>query len=408
VLVIVLVAAPGYAQLPSLTALPSDPRADFFLGNATTCAQVGFPDSVHLGSDDNTGASDAFVAGTVVSQAEGSALNVAITPAGTAAGVVVDAVVVKGSDGYNLYHAAQVLPPALAPPQLYLPPRTPSGHIADISHWFVCYHLPALPVGSLMVDKDVIPPPGPPAQPLPTTFSVLVTCDNPGFVPVTIVFGNGGGAASAAAQAVIEGLPVGTFCTVVEQNTGSFPAGTVVTYTPPEAAVPPGVEIGPNGGVTVTVTNDFSGVAVQTGTVRVVKRVAGLAGTAAPASFRAEVGCDDGTRRTLTLPGTGGPANEPVTVTAGSVCAVAEVASSVPAGWTVTYSVDGGTATTRPPLFTVDAGHTVTVTVTNTAPGLAATGTPAGLLAALAGVLILAGAGTLLLTRRRGAARRAR
>src|SRR5262249_26297925 len=49
--------------------LPSDARATFVLGNATTCAAVGFASDVQMGSGSNTSASDANVSGTVATNA---------------------------------------------------------------------------------------------------------------------------------------------------------------------------------------------------------------------------------------------------------------------------------------------------------------------------------------------------
>jgi hypothetical protein len=121
----------------------SDARATFVEGNATTCGEVGFGADVQDGSSSNSSASDANVAGTVKTNAgpthtgEGQELDVAIT----GGNVVIDAVVVKGSDAYNLYTSSSVLPPALTPDQHYIPPFNGGGNIGVISHWFVCYHL---------------------------------------------------------------------------------------------------------------------------------------------------------------------------------------------------------------------------------------------------------------------------
>jgi hypothetical protein len=66
-------------------------------------------------------------------------LQVEITAAGRDAGVVIHAVVVKGSDGHNIYEREDVVPPRLEAPQNYISPLNRGGNIADISHWFVCY-----------------------------------------------------------------------------------------------------------------------------------------------------------------------------------------------------------------------------------------------------------------------------
>ena len=82
--------------------------------------------------------------------------------------VVIDVVVVKGSNGYNLYLNPAVLPPTLLAPQHYISPLTDGTNVPKISHWFVCYHLAAPPApGTLVVDKKVVPPNGDPVNPLP-------------------------------------------------------------------------------------------------------------------------------------------------------------------------------------------------------------------------------------------------
>ena len=53
--------------------------------------------------------------------------------------VVIDAVVVKGGNGYNVYEDPTFLPPALQPPQHYISPFNNGGNIPAISHWFLCY-----------------------------------------------------------------------------------------------------------------------------------------------------------------------------------------------------------------------------------------------------------------------------
>jgi hypothetical protein len=234
--------------------------------------------------------------------------------------------------------------------------------VPDISHWFVCYHLTTPPpVGSLTVDKIVIPPLAPPVTPLPTTLTALVTCSNGTTATVTFTIGGGQGTGSP-----ITGLPVGTTCTVVEQNTGALPPGTVVSYDPLGADTPPGVTIGAGAGVTVTITNDFSGLTPQAGNLQLVKALLPAPpGVTLPASYTARVVCDDGTDTSVTLPGTGGNGTPLVSVAADSVCAVGEDNTSLPAGWVLSYSVNGGAASSSPPVFIVTANATVTVTITN-------------------------------------------
>jgi hypothetical protein len=68
---------------------------------------------------------------------QGQELDVAIP----GAGIVVDAIVVKGGPAYNLYTDPSVLPPALHPDQHYVAPFNRGGKVPTISHWFVCYHV---------------------------------------------------------------------------------------------------------------------------------------------------------------------------------------------------------------------------------------------------------------------------
>jgi hypothetical protein len=148
------------------------------VGNVVTCAGAGFAGSIQMGSPTNANASDANVSGTVKTNAgaikpgQGQEVNVAIT----GAGVVVDAVIVKGGPAYNVYSNASVLPPALNPDQHYISPLNGGGNVPTISHWFVCYHLTTPPAaGSLTVTKIVIAPNGQPTTLLPTSYTALST-----------------------------------------------------------------------------------------------------------------------------------------------------------------------------------------------------------------------------------------
>lgn len=121
---------------------PSDNRATYFSGNATTCAGIGLGNDTQLGSESNSNASDQNVTGVVKTNAgsiqTGAGQEVDITVTGS--GVIVDAVMVKGGDGYNVYSNANYLPPALGPDQHYISPLNNGGNVPTISHWFVCYH----------------------------------------------------------------------------------------------------------------------------------------------------------------------------------------------------------------------------------------------------------------------------
>jgi Domain of unknown function (DUF5979) len=371
----------GGAVLASTTftdqirAAPSDPRATFVLENLTTCAEVGFPDDVQVGAQGSAAAGDQFVQGTVTGSAP-TMLQVEITPEGTAAGVVVDAVVVKGSNGSNVYTDPSVLPPALPPPQDYISPLTNEDFpIADISHWYICYRLAEpLEDGALLVLKRVVPPPGPPVEPLPTEYTVDVTCTlgDATIAEETLTFGRGGGVgATPGGAAVITGLPVGTVCTVVEQGTDTFPDGTVVAYLPPTAPNP-GVEIGEGPGAIVAVVNDFSGVEVLTGSLQVTKvLIPPPAGVDMPNTFTVEVACSDDTLTEVTVPTRGSATVEDIT--ADAYCLVVERTGSLPPELEVTYSPSP--LPERLSIVRVAENTTIEVTITNDASNIPTTTT---------------------------------
>ena len=342
-------------------AAPSDSRATFVDGNVTTCSGAAFPDSVQMGSPSDTDASDPNVSGVVVPHApEGEEVNVTLLNAN----VVVDAVIVKGGPAYNLYSNATFLPPVLLAPQHYISPFNGGGNIPGISHWFVCYHLstPPPPTGSISVSKIVIGPPGGRlVSPPPTSYSALVSCDNGDSVTVTFGLGGGRGAPTPA----LTGLPLGTVCTVVEQNP---PTGSVVSYNPTGVDTT-GVTITGTSGVEVGITNDYSSDTVAVGTLQLEKVVNNPDGVTLPGSFTAQVVCNDGvTNATVTLPASGGVGTPILHPLVNFACALEE--APVPTGWTVTYSVDGSPPTsTTPVIFPItSATTTVTVTITNDAP----------------------------------------
>jgi hypothetical protein len=120
----------------------SDPRAEFVdAANATTCAQVGDSSPNILFGNGNSDASNADVSGEVTNNGTRDVLNVTVlNPA-----VQVNAVVVKGGNGYNVYRGN--FPDMITP-------NNNGGNPAGFSHWFVCYG-PASPP----------PPPPPPDGP---------------------------------------------------------------------------------------------------------------------------------------------------------------------------------------------------------------------------------------------------
>jgi hypothetical protein len=231
----------------------SDNRAEFFdAANATTCSDVGFADSTFVGANANSPASDSNVSGVVKTNAgsihTGQGEEVDVTILGT--NVVIDAVVVKGGNGYNVYSNSAVLPPTLQPDQHYISPFNNGGNVPAVSHWFVCYHTSEEPTtGSITVSKTTLPPLS--GAVVPTSFDVLVSCDS-GDHTVTV---------SVGSPQTITGLPDGDVCTV--QETSLLPLNTVVTYTPPEANTT-GVTVVGGQDVEVGIDNDFTNVAGET------------------------------------------------------------------------------------------------------------------------------------------------
>jgi hypothetical protein len=123
----------------------SDPRATFVdNANATTCADVGDSSANILFVSGANNGSDANISGTVT----GNTLNLTLLNPN----VVVNAVVVKGGNGYNLYDGNF--------PNM-VPPLTNGGQPAGISHWFVCY--------DIVTPPPPPPPPPPPGEVTPTT-----------------------------------------------------------------------------------------------------------------------------------------------------------------------------------------------------------------------------------------------
>ena len=372
-------APPSAAQTVPLSSA-SDPRATFHSGNVISCADVGLPGDIQVGSISNlsatgtsaTGAPD--VVGTVgtntgsIQPGHGQEVNITVN----SADVVVDAVIVKGSDGYNQYSPDPAnLPPTLPPPQHYISPLTGGGVVPNISHRFVCYRLVTPPPpGSLTLFKTLLAPAWVPLATPPTTYTAIVNCNdgNSAHQNVTVTFDSGGGEGTP----ILTGIPTGTLCTVAE-NTSGLPPGTVVSYEPPEAATT-GVTITSNTAVEVNITNDFSHTQTDPGSLALEKTVVNPDGVTLPTNFTAGVDCDDGTSATVTFPNTGGPGTpSPLTPALGATCNIEEV--PVPTGWTVTYSVDGGAASSTPPTVTITSSTTITVNITNTAPPTTTTST---------------------------------
>jgi LPXTG-motif cell wall-anchored protein len=191
---------------------------------------------------------------------------------------------------------------------------------------------------------------------------VVATCTTPegDILTQTFPFGGGGGVRLGAPPAMT-GIPVDSTCTVVEQNTDTFPDGSVVSYVP-AGADDPGVTIGGEEGVVVVVTNDFSNVEVQTGSLQVNKvLIPPPPGVDLPGSFVVHVACDDGTDVLVTVPA-GGSATVPG-ITAGAACVVEEQIGSLPPDLEVAYSPS-------PAIVEIVADETVEVTITNDASNI--------------------------------------
>jgi Domain of unknown function (DUF5979) len=110
--------------------------------------------------------------------------------------------------------------------------------------------------GSLTVTKTVVGPDGTPTGTLPTGFTVHVECDDL-VTSVDVTFPASGGAGTPA---TIDDIEAGSTCIVTELNTGTFPPGTIVGYTPVGANTT-GVVVDADENVAVNVTNTFAAVA---------------------------------------------------------------------------------------------------------------------------------------------------
>ena len=113
-------AALGLLVGPTATAITNPVAHD---GNVTTCAQVGFPGSVQYNGSIVTSVDvTALFTATVVG-------NKYVTISNIASGVVFQAVVLKGGNGYNVYN-----PPVAS----MRSPLNNGGNVPDLSHWFAC------------------------------------------------------------------------------------------------------------------------------------------------------------------------------------------------------------------------------------------------------------------------------
>lgn len=376
----VTTASPAYAQGASPSTGPSDDRATFTPEKIQSCAQAGFEDEQLYGQKDP--ATDGFVSVTVERLPDGvlAVSTVEITPEGVTAGAIIDAVIIKASEGSNIYEDPAVLPPVLPPPQNYIGPTiVESGNVADVSHYLVCYHFDPDPVdppvdpdmSRLLVAKRIVAPDGPTAEPLPTEYTVDVTCTTPDgdTITDTFTFDSGGGIGTTSdGSRLMNDIPVGSVCTTVEQ-TGTLPDGTVVSYLP-NTAPDPGVTIEEGTVTIVRVVNDFTDVEGAAGNLTITKAVDDPSGRVDGMSFTIDAACQGPVVERVVL--ADGETTEVGPVEADSYCIVREETGDLPDDWEVTYLVDGeeptATAPGGAPVFPVTANMTVEVTVTNVVP----------------------------------------
>jgi hypothetical protein len=237
----------------------SDPRADFHdAANVTTCAQVGFANDIILGSGGDSQAngtvtSDSFFSVTISAFTGPDAASDAqeINVQQLKAGAVIDAVIVKGGNGYNQYPGNF---------SNMIAPKNNGGNVPQISHWFLCYHTTEAGVGSLQVTKTVVPftGTGTPLTPIPTTFSVHVVCNDGTDTTVQV---------STGSPATINNIVEGSVCVVTE--TTVLPAGSGTPVYNPATAATTGVTIVANQTVAVGITNNFANVQVAAEVVTV-------------------------------------------------------------------------------------------------------------------------------------------
>lgn len=281
----------GLTAAPS-TAAEEDPRATIVQSdNAVTCAPddkdtISFPGSTQVGANNDGDSADANVSGV----ADGQFLDVTILNPD----VVIDGIIVKGGNAYNVYG------PEDAPFTDLRAPLVGEGNIPDISHWFICYHLVESDPETVDVTLDKVTTGGT-APAASAEFTFTVVCESgtatspvtitPGQDPVvvaedvteddscTITETNAAGATSTAFQ--VSGGTVDT----TTANSVTFSAGAdvavVATNTYPETTTTT------SSTTSTTVAVQSSVVTNTTTTTAAAAQVAGvqLARTGSPADF---------------------------------------------------------------------------------------------------------------------------
>jgi hypothetical protein len=224
---IALVALGSVSAFVGLTAGPSaaeateDPRATTVQSdNATTCAvdeqdAVSFPGSTQVGANSDGDASDANVSGV----ADGQFLDVTILNPN----VVIDGVIVKGGNAYNVYG------PEDAPFQDLRAPLNGGEVIPAISHWFICYRVVTPATGDVTLDKVTTGSTAPAAT---TQFTFTVGCESgTETTPVNV-------APNESPKLVADDVVQGDDCTITETaangattTTFAVTGGTTVSTT---------------------------------------------------------------------------------------------------------------------------------------------------------------------------------
>ena len=101
-----------------------------YSGNVTTCAQIGMSDATQIG-----GGTGSYTAGGWDIASDGTNLTVNAV----AEGQQIDALVVKGGDGYNIYDASFFAANELPVGDIHAPlVGNPPKNVPTISHWFAC------------------------------------------------------------------------------------------------------------------------------------------------------------------------------------------------------------------------------------------------------------------------------
>ncbi|HET6817390.1 MAG TPA: hypothetical protein VFH66_09235 [Mycobacteriales bacterium] len=118
------------------SAKPAPPSGDdragvtSYSGNVTTCAQIGMSDATQIG-----GGTGDYVADGWNIASDGKDLTVKAV----ADGQQIDALVVKGGDGYNIYDASFFASNELPVGDIHAPlVGNPPTNVPTISHWFAC------------------------------------------------------------------------------------------------------------------------------------------------------------------------------------------------------------------------------------------------------------------------------